>query len=155
MEVRACHAGSAVSAGLLLQRPDLFGCGIAQVGVMDMLRFHKFTIGAHGCALGTPASCHPHAALRAAGRAGHAWVSDYGSPDKAEDFECLLGYSPLHNVTPPGAGSRQYPAMILTTGRGALLMKGALPWIWLHPPECQARLHDRAGDTGSPDAACR
>lgn len=48
--------------------------------------------------------------------AGHAWVSDYGSPDKADDFEYLFKYSPLHNVAAPGAGSRQYPAMILTTG---------------------------------------
>ena len=48
--------------------------------------------------------------------AGHAWVSDYGSPDKADDFAVLYKYSPLHNVQRPGAGSGQYPAVILTTG---------------------------------------
>ena len=80
---------------------------------MDMLRFHKFTIGACGPEL-VPSLFH--AALDIFGCIGHAWVSDYGSPDKAADFEYLLKYSPLHNVAPPGAGSRQYPAMMLTTG---------------------------------------
>ena len=70
----------------LNQRPDLFGAALPAVGVMDMLRFHKFTIG-------------------------WAWTSDYGSPDDPEDFKALRAYSPLHNIRP---GAR-YPAVLVTT----------------------------------------
>ena len=69
------------------QRPDLFGAGVAAVGVMDMLRFHKFTIG-------------------------HAWCSDYGNPDEEVHFKNVLKFSPLHNIR---RSSNQYPALLLTT----------------------------------------
>ena len=60
------------------------------MGVLDMLRFHKFTIG-------------------------HAWCSDFGDPDKEEDFHYIYKYSPLHNIRPPVKGG-SYPAVLLTTG---------------------------------------
>jgi len=83
--------GGGSNGGLLVgacmtQRPDLFGACLPAVGVMDMLRFHKFTIG-------------------------WAWVSDYGSPDDPEMFKTLLAYSPYHNIKPGTA----YPATMVTT----------------------------------------
>jgi prolyl oligopeptidase len=70
----------------MTQRPELFGAAIPAVGVMDMLRFHKFTIG-------------------------WAWKSDYGSSENADDFKALLAYSPYHNLKP---GTR-YPATLVMT----------------------------------------
>jgi prolyl oligopeptidase len=78
--------GGLLVGAVLNQRPDLFGAALPAVGVMDMLRFHKFTIG-------------------------WAWVGEYGSSDNADDFQILRAYSPLHNIK-PGAN---YPATLVTT----------------------------------------
>jgi prolyl oligopeptidase len=83
--------GGGSNGGLLVgvaltQRPDLFGAALPAVGVMDMLRFQKFTIG-------------------------WAWVSDYGSSDNADEFKVLYAYSPLHNIK----AGRSYPATLVTT----------------------------------------
>ncbi|XP_035660447.1 prolyl endopeptidase-like isoform X3 [Branchiostoma floridae] len=73
------------------QRPDLFGCAVSQVPVMDMLKFHKFTIG-------------------------HAWTTDFGCSDNKEGFDYLIKYSPLHNIQTPSDSVVQYPAILLLTG---------------------------------------
>ena len=70
----------------MLQRPELCKVAIPQVGVLDMLRFHKFTIG-------------------------WAWVSEYGSSDNKDQFDFLIKYSPLHNVKK----GITYPATLITT----------------------------------------
>jgi prolyl oligopeptidase len=79
--------GGLLIGAVMTQRPDLFGVCMPTVGVMDMLRFHKFTIG-------------------------WAWVSDYGSPDDAEEFKALYAYSPYHNIKAGVA----YPPTMVTTG---------------------------------------
>ncbi|MEZ4616745.1 MAG: prolyl oligopeptidase family serine peptidase [Caldilineaceae bacterium] len=79
--------GGLLVGACMTQRPDLFGACLPAVGVLDMLRFHKFTIG-------------------------WAWVSDYGSPDDPEQFQTLLRYSPYHNLKP----GTSYPATLITTG---------------------------------------
>ncbi len=83
--------GGGSNGGLLVgacitQRPDLFGAALPAVGVLDMLRFNKFTIG-------------------------WAWVSDYGSSDNPEEFKALHAYSPLHNIK----SGTSYPATLITT----------------------------------------
>jgi prolyl oligopeptidase len=78
--------GGLLVGACLTQRPDLFGAALPAVGVMDMLRFHKFTIG-------------------------WAWVDDYGSSDDAEQFRAIYAYSPLHNIKPGSS----YPPTLITT----------------------------------------
>jgi prolyl oligopeptidase len=70
----------------MTQRPELFGACLPAVGVMDMLRFHKFTIG-------------------------WGWVTDYGSPDDPEEFKAIYAYSPLHNLR----RGTVYPPTLITT----------------------------------------
>jgi prolyl oligopeptidase len=78
--------GGLLVGAALTQRPELFGAAIPQVGVLDMLRFHKFTIG-------------------------WAWTSDYGSSENPDEFKALVKYSPLHNLKPGTC----YPATMITT----------------------------------------
>ena len=78
--------GGLLVGACMTQRPDLFGAALPAVGVMDMLRFHKFTIG-------------------------WAWEKDYGSAEDPEEFQALLRYSPYHALKP---GTR-YPATMVTT----------------------------------------
>jgi prolyl oligopeptidase len=78
--------GGLLVGASLTQHPELFGAAVPEVGVMDMLRFHKFTIG-------------------------WGWTSDYGSPEDPEGFRTLMAYSPLHNCRP-----NVYPATLVTTG---------------------------------------
>jgi prolyl oligopeptidase len=78
--------GGLLVGAAVTQRPELFGAALPGVGVMDMLRFHKFTIG-------------------------WAWVSEYGSADDPQLFPTLYRYSPLHNLKP----GVQYPATLIVT----------------------------------------
>jgi len=78
--------GGLLVGAVMLQNPDLFGFAIPQVGVMDMLRFNKFTIG-------------------------WAWESDYGSPENLDDFKNLYAYSPYHNIEADVC----YPPTLVTT----------------------------------------
>ncbi len=79
--------GGLLVGACMTQRPELFGAALPAVGVLDMLRFQKFTIG-------------------------WAWTSDYGSSDNPDDFKALYAYSPYHQLKP---GTR-YPATLVTTG---------------------------------------
>jgi prolyl oligopeptidase len=78
--------GGLLVGAVITQRPDLFGAALPAVGVMDMLRFNKFT-------------------------AGRFWVDDYGSSDNADEFKALYAYSPYHNIRK----GTKYPATLITT----------------------------------------
>lgn len=79
--------GGLLVGAVVNQRPDLFQAALPAVGVMDMLRFDRFT-------------------------AGRYWVDDYGSPGDPRDFPALYAYSPYHNIT----AGKDYPAILVTTG---------------------------------------
>lgn len=77
--------GGLLVGACMTQRPDLFGVCFPAVGVLDMMRYHQFTIG-------------------------YAWATDYGRSDNPEEYNCLIKYSPLHNVK-----KTSYPATMITT----------------------------------------
>ncbi len=87
LAIQGASNGGLLVGACLTQRPDLFGAALPAVGVLDMLRYHKFTIG-------------------------WAWQSDYMCSDTKEGFENLIKYSPLHTIKP----GTKYPATLVTTG---------------------------------------
>ncbi|NET46685.1 prolyl oligopeptidase family protein [Okeania sp. SIO2B3] len=86
LAITGASNGGLLVGACMTQKPELFGAALPAVGVMDMLRFPKFTIG-------------------------WAWVDDYGSPDNPEEFKALYAYSPLHNLKP----EISYPPTLVTT----------------------------------------
>jgi prolyl oligopeptidase len=86
LAVQGGSNGGLLIGAVINQRPELFKVAIPQVGVMDMLRFHKFTIGWN-------------------------WIADYGSSDDPDEFKALYAYSPLHNIK----AGQKYPATLITT----------------------------------------
>ncbi len=87
LAIRGGSNGGLLVGAAMTQRPDLFAAAVPAVGVLDMLRYHKFTIG-------------------------WAWVNEYGSADDSDQFRALIDYSPLHNLKP----GTKYPATLVTTG---------------------------------------
>jgi prolyl oligopeptidase len=90
----------------VLQRPDLFGCALAHVGVMDMLRFHKFTIGMFSffcvfadylCFTSIFISIISRCLMFSIFSVGHAWTTDYGCSDKEDEFGWLIKYERFCN----------------------------------------------------------
>ena len=86
MAMMGASNGGLLVGAVMTQRPDLFGVALPAVGVMDMLRYHKFTGGA-------------------------LWSAEYGSPDDSVAFNYIRAYSPLQNIKPGTC----YPATLVTT----------------------------------------
>ncbi|MBN1151150.1 S9 family peptidase [candidate division WOR-3 bacterium] len=78
--------GGLLTAACMIQRPDLFGAVVCEVGVLDMLRYHKWTVGRY-------------------------WIPEYGDPENEEHFKFLVAYSPLHNVKK----GENYPPILINT----------------------------------------
>jgi prolyl oligopeptidase len=116
--------GGLLVGAVVNQRPDLFAAAIPQVGVMDMLRFDRFT-------------------------AGRYWVDDYGHPSREADFRTLYAYSPYHNVR----AGRDYPAILVETADTddrvvpghSFKYAAMLQWLDLGPKPRLIRIETRAG----------
>jgi len=94
--IRGGSNGGLLVGAVMTQRPELFGACLPAVGVMDMLRYHKFTIG-------------------------WAWATEYGSSDEADQIDNLLSYSPLHNLK---AGTCYPPTLVTTADRDDRVVPG-------------------------------
>jgi prolyl oligopeptidase len=124
--------GGLLVGACMTQRPDLFGACLPAVGVMDMLRFHKFT-------------------------AGRYWTDDYGCADNAEDFKYLHAYSPYHNLKP---GTKYPPTLVTTADTDDRVVPGhsfkftaQLQHCQAGPAPVMARIETRAGHgAGKPTA---
>ncbi len=119
--------GGLLTASCMVQRPDLYGAVIVGVGVLDMLRFHRFTVG-------------------------WGWTSDYGSPDNPEEFQVIYAYSPLHNLKPETV----YPPTLIITAdhddrvvpAHSFKFVAALQRANLGPSPTLIRIETRAGHGG-------
>lgn len=124
--------GGLLVGACMTQRPDLFGACLPAVGVMDMLRFHKFT-------------------------AGRFWTDDYGSADNPEEFKALLAYSPYHNLK---KGTKYPPTLVTTADTDDRVVPGhsfkftaMLQHCHTGPAPVMARIETRAGHgAGKPTA---
>ena len=124
LAIRGGSNGGLLVGACMTQRPELFGACLPAVGVMDMLRYHEFTIG-------------------------WAWASDYGTSEDPAQFETLLAYSPLHNLESGTA----YPATLVTTGdhddrvvpAHSFKFAAALQAAQGGPEPCLIRIETRAG----------